>query len=85
MELTKLQRQTLAIQKAFTTDDGKEALKWLVSITKPDVVQVPEDSNGRVDTYIVGMNEGKRSVMAQLRAKLNKSLNESKQKEAINE
>ncbi len=82
-ENEKKQNLALSFQKCFDTPDGLTTLGGLEKFIRPDEVLLPKDSMGRIDPLQVQYNEGKRVVMAHIRAMLNKDINEIKQKEAV--
>lgn len=74
--------KVLEVQKAFDSPSGKVLYEVLKKFTKPDIVQVPLDSAGRIDPLAVQYNEGKRAVMCHINALIKKNIHKSNQEKA---
>lgn len=70
---------------AFGSPDGKRVLEDLKRLANYDLVLVPLDNNGRIDSHQVMRNEGNREVVVHILRKIKVNLDKPKQTEAIKE
>lgn len=69
----------------FGSPDGKRVLEDLKRLANYDLVLVPLDNNGRIDSHQVMRNEGNREVVVHILRKIKTDLGKPKQTEAIKE
>ena len=67
----------------FGSPDGKRVVKDLKSLANYDLVLVPLDNNGKIDSHQVMFNEGRRSVIVHILRKIKVDLGKPKQTEAV--
>ena len=69
----------------FGSPDGKRVLEDLKRLANYDLVLVPLDNNGRIDSHQVMRNEGNREVVVHILRKIKVDLSKPKQTEAVKE
>ncbi len=69
----------------FGSPDSKRVLNDLKRLANYDLVLVPLDNNGRIDSHQVMRNEGNREVIVHILRKIKVDLGKPKQTEAIKE
>ena len=69
----------------FGSPDGKTVLEDLKRLANYDLVLVPLDNNGRIDSHQVMRNEGNREVVVHILRKIKVDLGKPKQTEAVKE
>jgi len=69
----------------FGSPDSERVVKDLKGLANYDLVLVPLDNNGRIDSHQVMFNEGQRSVIVHILRKIKVDLGKPKQTEAVRE
>lgn len=69
----------------FGSPDSKRVVENLKKLANYDLVLVPTDNNGRIDSHQVMFNEGQRSVIVHILRKIKVDLGKPKQTEAVKE
>lgn len=69
----------------FGSPDSERVVGDLKRLANYDLVLIPVDNNGRIDTNQVMFNEGQRSVIVHILRKIKVDLGKPKQTEAVKE
>ena len=85
MKIDRDEKQTIIYyQQTFEPEAGKRVLDNLKKLSRVLLATVPMDNDGKLDPYMMAYQNGQRSVLVHIYAKLRKDPYEVKQSKAIN-